>query len=64
MVDEKKSAFNPAVELSYLKENEQFMLVESIEKEVATPSLSQAQRLKKLSREDKLTQESMDTIMA
>ena len=64
MVDEKKIAFNPAVELSYLKENEQFMLLESMEKEVATPSLSQAQRLKKLSREDKLTQESMDTIMA
>ena len=51
MVDEKKIAFNPAVEISYLKPEEQSMLVETIDCEQATPSLSQAQRMKKLSQD-------------
>ena len=49
MVDEKKIAFTPAVELSYLKPDEQRMLIDTIESEQSTPSLSQAQRMKKLS---------------
>ena len=48
MVDDKKIALTPAVELSYLKPREQALLVETIESEQATPSLSQAQRMKKL----------------
>ena len=51
MVDSKKIAFNPAVELSYLTQKEQSQLVDTIESEQATPSLSQAQRLKKFSQE-------------
>ncbi|MFI3212726.1 MAG: ParB/RepB/Spo0J family partition protein [Eubacteriales bacterium] len=54
MVDEKKIAFNPAVELSYLKEDEQKDLLEAMEIQQATPSLSQAQRLKKISAEEPL----------
>ena len=46
-VDERKIAFNPAVELSYLKKEEQTLLLEAMDSEQATPSLSQAQRLKK-----------------
>ena len=49
MVDEKKIAFTPPVEISYLKPDEQKMLLDTIESEQATPSLSQAQRMKKLS---------------
>lgn len=49
MVDEHKIAFNPAVELSYLKKEEQTLLLEAMDSEQATPSLSQAQRLKKFS---------------
>ena len=49
MVDNKKIAFNPAVELSYLTQEEQGKLVDTIESEQSTPSLSQAQRLKKFS---------------
>ena len=64
MVDEKKIAFNPAVELSYLKEEEQNDLLEAMEMEQATPSLSQAQRLKKFSNEGKLTREVMSAIMS
>ena len=45
MVDEKKMAFTPAVEISYLKPDEQRMLLDTISSEQATPSLSQAQRL-------------------
>ena len=44
MVDERKIAFNPAVELSYLKKEEQTLLLEAMDSEQATPSLSQAQR--------------------
>ena len=64
MVDSKKIAFNPAVELSYLTQEEQGKLVDTMESEQATPSLSQAQRLKKFSQEGKLTEESMLAIMS
>ena len=64
MVDNKKIAFNPAVELSYLTQEEQGTLVDTMESEQATPSLSQAQRLKKFSQEGKLTEESMLAIMS
>ena len=62
--DSKKIAFNPAVELSYLTQKEQGKLVDTMESEQATPSLSQAQRLKKFSQEGKLTEESMLAIMS
>lgn len=64
MVDEKKIAFNPAVELSFLKDEEQIDLLEAMDMEQATPSLSQAQRLKKLSNEGKLSLEVMSAIMS
>ena len=64
MVDERKIAFNPAVELSYLKPDEQTMLLDAMESEQATPSLSQAQRLKKFSQAGNLTRESMLAIMS
>ena len=64
MVDERKIAFNPAVELSYLKPDEQNMLMDAMESEQATPSLSQAQRLKKFSQSGNLTKESMLAIMS
>ena len=64
MVDEKKMAFTPAVGTSYLKPNEQRMLLDTISSEQATPSLSQAQRLKKLSQSGELTDDSMLSIMS
>ena len=64
MVDDKKIAFNPAVELSYLKPEEQTNLLEAMDMEQATPSLSQAQRLKKFSAEGKCTLEAMCAIMS
>ena len=64
MVDEKKIAFNPAVELSYLKKEEQTNLLEAMDIEQATPSLSQAQRLKKFSADGKCTLEVMCAIMS
>lgn len=64
MVDEKKIAFNPAVELSYLKPEEQLLLIEAMDIEQATPSLSQAQRLKKFSADGKCTFEAMSAIMS
>ena len=64
MVDEKKIAFNPAVELSYLKSEEQLILIEAMDTEQATPSLSQAQRLKKFSAEGKCNLEAMCAIMS
>lgn len=63
MVDERKLAFNPAVEVSYLKRDEQRMLLEAMDAEQTTPSLSQAQRLKKFSQEGRLTEEAMSAIM-
>ena len=64
MVDEKKIAFNPAVELSYLKPQEQTELLDAMESEQATPSLSQAQRLKKFSQEGRLSLDVMRAIMS
>lgn len=63
MVDDNKIAFRPAVELSYLKPEEQTTLLDEIEKQQATPSLSQAQRLKKYSQDGKLDANVMDAIM-
>jgi ParB family chromosome partitioning protein len=64
MVDDKKIAMTPAVELSYLKPEEQTLLLDTIESEQATPSLSQAQRLKKFSAEGHLNEDSMLAIMS
>lgn len=64
MVDNKIIAFNPAVELSYLKPEEQTNLLEAMDMEQATPSLSQAQRLKKFSAEGKCSLEAMCAIMS
>ena len=64
MVDEKKIAFNPAYELSFLKTDEQQMLVETMDYEQATPSLSQAQRMQKFSQEGKLSEDVMLAIMS
>ena len=63
MVDEKKIAFNPAYELSFLKKEEQRDLLDAMDSEQATPSLSQAQRLKKYSQEGHLTLDMMRVIM-
>ncbi len=63
MVDEKKIAMTPAVELSFLKPEEQAMLVTTIDSEQATPSLSQAQRMKKLSQAGELNDDAMLGIM-
>ena len=64
MVDEKKIAFNPAVELSYLKPKEQTDLLDAMDSEQATPSLSQAQRLKRFSQEGTLNIDMMRAIMS
>ena len=64
MVDERKLAFNPAVELSFLKPEEQTEFLEAMEYGQATPSLSQAQRLKKLSQDGKCTLEAMCAVMS
>lgn len=63
IVDQKQIAFNPAVELSFLKPEEQKQLLEAMDYAQATPSLSQAQRLKKYSQEGKCTLEVMCTVM-
>ena len=63
MVDEKKIAFNPAYELSFLKKEEQVDLLDAMDSEQATPSLSQAQRLKKFSQEGHLNIDVMRAIM-
>ena len=64
MVDTQKNALTPAVELSYLKPNEQAMLLETIDSEQATPSLSQAQNLKKLIQNGALTDDAMLKILS
>ena len=64
MVDSGKMAMTPAVELSYLKPEEQALLLETIESEQATPSLSQAQRIKKLSQSGDLNEDSILGIMS
>ncbi len=63
MVDDKKIGMTPAVEISYLKPEEQKMLLTAIDSEQATPSLSQAQRMKKLSQDGKLNDDTMLGIM-
>ena len=63
LVDEKKIAFNPAYELSFLKKEEQVQLLDAIGSEQATPSLSQAQRLKKFSYEGHLSIDVMRAIL-
>lgn len=64
MVDEKKIAFNPAVELSYLKPEEQREFLEAMDYAQAAPSLSQAQRLKKMSQEGKCRLDRMCEVMS
>ena len=64
MVDNKKIAFTPAVELSYLSESEQQLLLDAMDSEQATLSLSQAQRLKQFSQRGELTAEVMRAIMS
>ena len=63
-VDSKEIAFSPAVELSYLTHDEQKQFLDAMDYSQNTPSLSQAQRLKKLSREGRCTQEAMRSIMS
>jgi ParB family chromosome partitioning protein len=63
MVDERKIAFNPAVELSYLPKEEQELLLSAMEAEQSTPSLSQAQKFKAMSAEGSLTEDSMMEVM-
>lgn len=63
-VTEQKMAFNPAVELSYLTLSEQTMLLDAMAAQEATPSLSQAQRLKKFSQQGKLSEDVMMAIMS
>lgn len=64
MVDEKRIAFNPAVELSFLSENEQKILYSEIEYSDATPSLSQAQRLRNFSRQGRLSADTVYAVMS
>ena len=64
MVDERKIAFNPAYELSFLTKDEQTMLLDAMDSEQATPSLSQAQRFKQFSQRGELTAEVMRAIMS
>ncbi len=64
LVDSKQIGFNPAVELSYLDEDEQRRLLEAMDFSQSTPSLSQAQRIKKMSQEEGITQEAMNVIMS
>jgi ParB family chromosome partitioning protein len=63
-VDNRQIAFNPAVELSYLAVKEQTAVAESMERHEVKPSLSQAQRLKKLSQAGELTAEIIDNVLA
>ena len=63
MVDQKRIAFGPAVELSYLAPQEQQDLIETIESEEATPSISQAQRMRKMSEEGYLSMDQIFEVM-
>lgn len=63
LVDEGKIGMTPAVEISYLKPDEQKMLIETIDSEQATPSFSQAQRMRRLSQEGKLNDDAVLGIM-
>lgn len=64
MVDDKKIAFNPAVELSYLTPEQQTQLIDAMEYAQATPSLSQAQRLKQMSKEGICNQDTMYAVLS
>jgi len=64
MVDERKMALNPAYEISFLKTGEQSALLDAMDSEQATPSLSQAQRLKRFSQEGTLTKDMMRAILS
>lgn len=64
LVDERQIAFNPAVELSYLKSEEQTILLDAMDSEQATPSLSQAQRLKQFSQQGRLSEDVMRAILS
>ncbi len=64
MVDENRIAFTPAVELSYLTEKEQLELYGEMEYADATPSLSQAQRMKELSRQERLTRDAIYAVIS
>lgn len=64
MVDSKKIKFNPAVELSYLSPNEQYLLMQVMQKDEVFPSLSQAQQIKKLSQEKNCTKEAIHALLA
>jgi ParB family chromosome partitioning protein len=64
LVDSKKIKFNPAVELSYITPNEQFLLLEVMKEDDVVPSLSQAQQIKKLSQEKRCTKEALHALLA
>ncbi|MBR1643628.1 MAG: ParB/RepB/Spo0J family partition protein [Butyrivibrio sp.] len=64
MVDSKRIKFNPAVELSYLSPNEQYLLTQVIEEDDVVPSLSQAQQIKKLSQDKACTKEAIHALLA
>lgn len=63
MVDDRQIAFRPAVEISYLPEEQQYTLLEAMEYSDATPSLAQAIKMKKFMQDDKLTDEVIQSIM-
>ena len=63
MVDDKKIALRPAVEISYLTKDEQYLLLDAMQLNEATPSESQAKRMRELSKKGKLTQDKIDEIM-
>ena len=63
MVDDRRIAFRPAVEISYLPEEQQYTLLEAMEYSDATPSLAQAIKMKKFMQDDKLTDEVIQSIM-
>lgn len=63
MVDEKKIALRPAVEISYLTQEEQYLLLDSIQSNFATPSENQAKEMRRLSQENKLTADKIDEIL-
>lgn len=64
MVDSKKIKFNPAVEISYLSPNEQYLLIQVIEEDGILPSLSQAQQIKKLSQDKACTKEAIHALLS
>ena len=64
MVDSKKIKFNPAVEISYLSPNEQYLLIQVIDEDGIFPSLSQAQQIKKLSQDKACTKEAIHALLS